>query len=67
MHSRLGADSVSVEGFLQVLNVLRFGENNLARIIEEKVVNLLKQKDAKEVDSVFDASFIKAWSTRDTH
>jgi transposase len=25
----------------------------------------LKQNDAKEVDAVFDASFIKAWSTRD--
>jgi hypothetical protein len=25
----------------------------------------LKQNDTKEVDSVFDASFIKAWSTRD--
>lgn len=25
----------------------------------------MKQNDAKEVDVVFDASFIKAWSTRD--
>ncbi len=25
----------------------------------------MKQNDAKEVDAVFDASFIKAWSTRD--
>jgi hypothetical protein len=33
--------------------------------IEEKVVKLLKRNYAKEVDSVFDASFIKAWSTRD--
>lgn len=40
-------------------------ENNLINIIEQKVVALLKQNGAKEVDSVFDASFIKAWSTRD--
>jgi len=33
--------------------------------MEQKVVALLKQNDTKEVDSVFDASFIKAWSTRD--
>jgi hypothetical protein len=42
----------------------KVGEDNLTRIIEEKVVKLLKQNNAKEVDSVFDASFIKAWSTR---
>ena len=29
------------------------------------MVKLLKQNDAKEADCVFDASFIKAWSTRD--
>jgi hypothetical protein len=40
-------------------------EDNLTRIIEEKVVKLLKRNDAKDVDAVFDASFIKAWSTRD--
>jgi hypothetical protein len=43
----------------------KVGEDKLTRIIEEKVVKLLKQNDAKEVDVVFDASFIKAWSTRD--
>jgi len=42
----------------------KVGEDKLARIIEEKVIRLLKQNKAKEVDSVFDASFIKAWSTR---
>ena len=42
----------------------KVGEDKLTRIIEEKVVKLLKQNDAKEVDVVFDASFIKAWSTR---
>ena len=43
----------------------KVGDDKLTRIIEEKVIKLLKQKDAKEVDAVFDASFIKAWSTRD--
>jgi transposase len=42
----------------------KVGEDILTRIIEEKVVKLLKQNNAKEVDAVFDASFIKAWSTR---
>jgi transposase len=42
----------------------KVGEDKLTRIIEEKVVKLLKQNNAKEVDAVFDASFIKAWSTR---
>jgi len=45
--------------------IRKVGEDNLTRIIEEKVVKLLKQNGAKEVDAVFDASFIKAWSTRD--
>jgi hypothetical protein len=45
--------------------IRRVGETNLTRIIEEKMVKLLKRNKAKEVDSVFDASFIKAWSTRD--
>jgi hypothetical protein len=44
--------------------IRKVGEDNLTRIIEEKVVKLLKRNDAKNVDSVFDASFIKAWSTR---
>ena len=43
----------------------KVGEDKLTCIIEEKVVKLLKQNDAKEVDVVLDASFIKAWSTRD--
>jgi len=42
----------------------KVGEDNLTRIIEEKVVKLLKQNDAKDIDAVLDASFIKAWSTR---
>ena len=41
------------------------GENRLISITEEKVVKLLKHNGAACVDSVFDASFIKAWSTRD--
>jgi hypothetical protein len=45
--------------------IRKVGEDNLINIIEEKVVKLLKQNDAKDVDAVFDASFIKAWSTRD--
>jgi hypothetical protein len=45
--------------------IRKVGENNLIKIMEEKVVKLLKRNQAKEVDSVFDASFIKAWSTRD--
>ena len=43
--------------------ISRIGEDNLTRIIEEKVVKLLKH--GAEVDAVLDASFIKAWSTRD--
>jgi transposase len=42
----------------------KVGEDKLTLIIEKKVVKLLKQNNAKEVDAVFDASFIKAWSTR---
>jgi len=44
--------------------IRKVGEANLTRIIEEKVVKLLKRNDAKNVDAVFDASFIKAWSVR---
>jgi transposase len=44
--------------------IRKVGEDKLTRIIEEKVVKLLKRNDTKDVDSVFDASFIKAWSTR---
>ena len=43
----------------------KVGEDNLNKIIDEKVVKLLKSSQAKEVDVVLDASFIKAWSTRD--
>jgi len=45
--------------------IRKVGEDSLTRIIEGKVVKLLKRNDAKDVDAVFDASFIKAWSTRD--
>jgi hypothetical protein len=45
--------------------IRKVGETRLIKIIEEKVVKLLKQNDTARVDSVFDASFIKAWSTRD--
>ena len=45
--------------------ICKVGEDRLIKIIEEKVVNLLKRNGARDVDSVFDASFIKAWSTRD--
>jgi len=45
--------------------IRKVGENCLINIIEEKVVKLLKQNGAVSIDSIFDASFIKAWSTRD--
>jgi transposase len=44
--------------------IRKVGKDNLTRIIEEKVVKLLKRNDTKDVDAVLDASFIKAWSTR---
>jgi Transposase DDE domain len=43
----------------------KVGEDNLNKIIDEKVISLLKNSPAREVDIVLDASFIKAWSTRD--
>jgi transposase len=43
----------------------KVGEDNLNKIIDEKVISLLKSSREKEVDVVLDASFIKAWSTRD--
>jgi hypothetical protein len=43
--------------------IRKVGEGSLAKIIEEKVVKLLKSSHAGEVDVVLDASFIKAWST----
>jgi hypothetical protein len=45
--------------------IRKVGENHLINIIEEKVVTLLERNGTKNADSVFDASFIKAWSTRD--
>jgi hypothetical protein len=44
--------------------IRKVGEDRLSRMIEEKVVKLLKRNDAKDVDAVLDAFFIKAWSTR---
>ena len=43
----------------------KVGEDNINKIIDKKVVKLLKCNGAHEVDVVLDASFIKAWSTRD--
>jgi len=50
-----------------VLNrfIRRVREENLLRIIQQKVVNLLVENGTSDVDAIFDASFIKAWSTRD--
>ena len=45
--------------------IRKVGETRLINIIDEKVVKLSKQNGAKDVDSIFDASFIDAWSTRD--
>ncbi len=42
----------------------RVGGERLGRIIEEKVVRLLKRNKAGDVAAVLDASFIKAWSIR---
>jgi transposase len=42
----------------------KVGADNLKKIIEEKIVKLLKSNHAREVDVVLDASFIKAWSIR---
>ena len=44
--------------------IRKVGETRLINIIEEKVVKLSKHSSARDVDSIFDASFIKAWSTR---
>jgi len=43
----------------------RVGEEKLNKIIDEKVISLLKTSQTTEADIVLDASFIKAWSTRD--
>jgi len=42
----------------------RVGQLNLNRIIDQKVIKLLKTQQTNEVDVVLDASFIKAWSIR---
>jgi transposase len=44
--------------------IRKVGEDRLTRIIKEKVVKLLKRNEAKDIDAMFDAPFIKAWSTR---
>ena len=44
--------------------IRKVGEDNLNKIIDEKVIKLLKSNAARNVDTVFDASFIKAWSIR---
>ena len=41
-----------------------FGAERLRRVIEEKVVMLLRRSGVEDVDVVLDASFIKAWSIR---
>ena len=45
--------------------IRKVGETRLINIIDEKVVKLSKHNGARDVDSIFDASFIDAWSTRD--
>jgi hypothetical protein len=45
--------------------IRKVGETRIINIIDEKVVKLSKQNSAKDVDSIFDASFVDAWSTRD--
>jgi len=42
----------------------RVGQENLNKIIDQKVIKLLKTQERSEVDVVLDASFIKAWSIR---
>ncbi len=45
--------------------IRKVGETRLINIINEKVVKLSKHSSTRDVDSIFDASFIDAWSTRD--
>jgi len=45
--------------------VCKVGADLLAKIIDEKVIKLLKTSSQNQVDVVLDASFIKAYSTRD--
>jgi transposase len=42
----------------------RVGQGKLNRIIDQKVIKLLKAQQINEADVVLDASFIKAWSIR---
>jgi transposase len=42
----------------------KVGEEKLNKIIDHKVINLLKAQKTDEVDVVLDASFIKTWSIR---
>jgi hypothetical protein len=42
----------------------RVGAETLRLIIDEKVIMLLRRAGVEEVDAVLDASFLKAWSTR---
>ena len=44
--------------------IRKVGEDNLTKRLDETVVRLLKTNAGREVDAVLDASFIKAWSTR---
>ena len=41
----------------------RVSQDNLNKIIDQKVIELLKSQQTQEVDVMLDASFIKAWST----
>jgi len=42
----------------------RVGAERLTRVIEDKIVRLLKKNKVGQADVVLDASFIKAWSRR---
>jgi transposase len=44
--------------------IRKVGEDNLNKIIEQKIIKLLKNNATRDFDAVLDASFIKAWSTR---
>lgn len=45
--------------------VSRVGADLIGQIIDQKVVKLLSESSQDEIDIILDASFIKAWSTRD--
>jgi hypothetical protein len=42
----------------------KVGADKLERIIEDKVIALMKRSKTSNVDAVLDASFVKAWSIR---